>query len=246
MKLLLRIRRLPLRLARASLLLAGILALLLLAAQFTPLPWRAYDALSRIPDPSPAPPSLILVFGGSGVPGKSALMRTFYAAQAARQHPLAPLLVAMPLDASSSASSRAYLDELLLRGVPESRVLILPGGRNTREQALRLAEHLGPRARSDTLLVVTDPEHIRRAAACLRHVGISRLIPCPTSPVSIEDSLLWQAASLDSSPPPAAAAVPDVGSSLLLRYTFWTNLNYSIDAARERAALLYYRLRGWI
>ena len=240
--------RIAFRLARGALAWIGLFALLFAAAQFTNLPWRAYRNLSLLPSPSLRPPTHILVMGGSGIPGPSGLMRTFYGAQAAALHPAASLLVAMPLDAAASDASRAYLGELLLRGVSPGRVRILPGGRNTREQALRLAELLGDQAPDASVLLVTTPEHVRRTAACLRRAGIPRVAALPAQALSIEDPLPWRAADLDA-PGPAPvprAAVPDIGSSLQLRYNLWSNLGYTLDALREYAALLYYRLRGWI
>jgi uncharacterized SAM-binding protein YcdF (DUF218 family) len=234
------------RLTRGALLLFGLMSLLFVATQFTNLPWRAYKNLSEIPSPSLHAPTHILVMGGSGIPGESGLMRTFYGAWAARHHPEAEVLVAMPLGADQSDASRAYLDELGLRGVPASRVRILPDGRNTREQAVRLAAYLGAQTNPATILIVSDPPHIRRTAACLRRVGILDLTALPAFPLSIEDPLLWRAADLDTVGPAALAAVPDIGSSLRLRYNLWANLRYTQDSLRETTALLYYRLRGWL
>ena len=235
------------RLAHGILLLAGFLALLAAAGQFTNLPWRAYARLAAIPAPAAGPPTHILVMGGSGIPGNSGLMRTFYAAEAAARYPGADVLVAMPRGAAQSAASRAYLDELRLRGVAGGRLRLLDGGRNTREQALRVADYLADRPAA-CLLLVTDPEHICRSAASLRKVCGAGLIARPAFPVSIEDPLPWRAAELDGAGPAPAgrAAVPDVGTSLRFRYNLWANLGYSLDVLREAAALLYYRLRGWI
>ena len=236
------------RLAHAALVLAGCFALLATIGQFTNVPWRVYQRLSAIPDPCPGPPTHILVMGGSGIPGKSGLMRTFYAAQAAIRNPQADILIAMPLGAAQSAASQAYLDELRLRGVAGDRLRILDGGRNTREQALRLANYLADRPKPACLLLVTDPEHVCRSAACIRKVCGAGLAALPAYSISIEDPLPWRAADLDApGPAPAArAAVPDVGASLRLRYNLWTNLGYTLDVLREATALLYYRLRGWI
>ena len=228
---------------------AGICALLLAGAQFTNLPWRVYKHLFTLSAPCPGSPSHILVMGGSGIPGETGLMRTFYAAQAARRHPGAELLVAMPLDATASEASRAYVDELRLRGVDGARIHILDRGRNTREQALRLAEYLAawtnPPAR---VLIVTSPEHVRRTAACIRKTCAAQIDALPAQPLSIEDPLPWTAAELDAGGRATAirAAVPDIGASLHLRYNLWANLRYTQESLREGAALLYYRLRGWI
>ena len=241
------------RTAKSLLILAGLLALLGSVVEFSPLPWRAYQHLTTIPAPGRESPTYILVMGGSGIPGRSGLMRTFYAAQAAAEYPRADILIAMPLGTVQSVASRAYLDELRLRGVDSPRLRILDGGRNTREQALRLAEYLADRPAPARILIVSSPEHMRRTAACLRktcaEAGIElQVTACPAFDISIEDPLPWHAAELDT-PGPAPvtrAAVPDIGASLCFRYNLWNNLGYTIDALREGAALLYYRLRGWI
>lgn len=235
------------RLARAVVFLAGISALLLAAAQFTNLPWRAYRSLFAIAAPFPGPPTHILVMGGSGIPGETGLMRTFYGAQAAQRHPDAELLVAMPLGASESEASRAYLGELRLRGVDPARIHILDRGRNTREQALRLAEYLTRWTNGfPRVLIVTSPEHVRRTAACIRKVCRAQLAALPAHPLSIEDPLPWRAGDLDSPGFAAPAAIPDIGSSLQLRYNLWANLRYTQESLREFSALFYYHLRGWI
>ena len=242
--------RILFRLARGGLLLLGFFSLLFAAAQFTGLPWHAYKSLSEIPAPDCDSPTHILVMGGSGIPGASGLMRTFYAAQAATQYRDAEVLVAMPLGAAQSDTSRAYLDEIRLRGVSAERIRILDGGRNTREQALRLAEYLADRTTAPCVLIVTDPEHIRRTAASIRKACAEKQIEInltarPAFPTSIEDSLKYRAADLDE-PSAHTRAIPDIGSSPRLRYNLWANLGYTMDALREHSAYFYYRLRGWL
>jgi uncharacterized SAM-binding protein YcdF (DUF218 family) len=97
-------------------------------------------------------------------------------------------------------------------------------------------------------LIVTSPEHIRRTAASLRKAGIPHLAAFPTHPLSIDDPLPWKARELDAPGPAPAArpAVPDIGSSFLLRYNLWANIGYSFVSLREATAMAYYRLRGWI
>jgi hypothetical protein len=40
--------------------------------------------------------------------------------------------------------------------------------------------------------------------------------------------------------------VPAVDESILLRYKFWTYLQYEVSILREYTALFYYKLKGWI
>lgn len=239
------------RALHGALLSLGLLALLAAAAQFTNLPWRTYLTLAAAGDSAPTEPTHVLVMGGSGIPGESGFTRTYFGAEAARRHPRAQVLLAMPLDVDASYASRAYVDEFRLRGVAPERVRVVAGGRNTREQALRIAAALADQA-APVLLVVSDPYHIRRTAACLRRAFAERgravrLDGLPVFPLSIEDPLVFRAADLDApNAAPVRSAVPDVGSALRLRYDFWNNLNYSVAVFREGAALFYYRLRRWI
>ena len=241
------------RLARAALAGLGALVLLAAAAQFTNLPWHAYKSFSQVPGAVREAPTHVLVMGGSGIPGESGLARTFFGAEAARLYPKAEVLIALPLGTNESYASRAYVGELRLRGVPARRIRVVSGGRNTREQALRLAEALAGQDRPPLLLIVTDPNHVRRTAACLRKAfadrkAAVRLDALPVFQLSIEDPLECLARELDAKVAAAAprAAVPDAGFSLRFRYEIWNNLGYSNAVLRETAALLYYRLRGWI
>jgi len=240
--------RILFRVLRGGLALLGMLALLYGAFLFSPYPWRIYKSLWAFPNPSILPPTHILVMGGSGIPGESGLMRTFYAAEAARENPEAELLIAMPLGAADSPASRAYFDEIHLRGIPAQRIRILEGGRNTREQAIRLAEVLAKETNATCVLIVTSPEHTRRTAAAIRKTCDTPVQAFPAFPLSLEDPLPWSVEELDTPEPApiARAVVPDIGSSMRLRYSLWTNLRYTHEALREYAALLYYRLRGWI
>jgi len=240
--------RILLRVLRGALMLIGGLVLLYIALLFTPLPWHLYKGLWAVPNPSDLPPTHILVMGGSGIPGESGLMRTFYAAEAARQNPNAAVWIAMPLDAADSPASRAYLDEIQLRGIPTHRVRILEGGRNTREQALRLAARLAEDSDAACVMIVTSPEHTRRTAAAIRNTCDISLTAFPAFPISLEDSLPWRAEELNI-PDTATATqtvIPDFGASMYLRYNLWANLRYMNESFREYAALLYYRLQGWI
>jgi len=228
--------------------LTGGTALLYTALLFTPLPWHIYKGLWAVPSPSELPPTHILVMGGSGIPGESGLMRTFYAAEAARQNPNADVWIAMPLDATDSPASKAYLEEIQLRGIPTNRVRILEGGRNTREQALRLATRLAEDPDAACVMIVTSPEHTRRTAAAIRKTSDIPLRAFPAFPISLEDPLPWSVEELNTpgTTTHTQTVIPDIGASMVLRYSLWANLRYMHESLREYAAMLYYRLQGWI
>jgi uncharacterized SAM-binding protein YcdF (DUF218 family) len=240
--------RILLRVLRGALMLTGGMALLYIAVLFSPLPWQVYKGLWTVPNPSDLPPTHILVMGGSGIPGESGLMRTFYAAEAARQNPDAAIWVAMPLGAVNSPASQAYLNEIQLRGIPAGRVRILEGGRNTREQALRLAARLAEDPDAACVMIVTSPEHTRRTAAAIRKTCDIPLTAFPAFPISLEDPLPWSVEELDIPDTVVATqtVIPDIGASMYFRYNLWANLRYMHESLRETAAMLYYRLQGWI
>jgi uncharacterized SAM-binding protein YcdF (DUF218 family) len=246
-----------LRTLRCGLALLGATTLAAVLAQFTQLPWNTYKWLAEFPEPTDRAPTHILLMGAGGIPGESGLMRTFYGAVAAGLHPDAELLVAMPQGAEESEASRAYLDELRLRGVPVERLSILDNGRNTREQALRMAERLGDANASSAVLVVTDPTHVRRTALSLRRAGVAHVAAMPAFQYSLEDSTPWGTSpdrathsctepdiAFQPTPQPAAESV--LGRFTLLRYAFWNHLGYTFETSREVVALGVYRLRGWI
>ena len=247
------------RLVRRLLAILGLLSLVLLALQFTGLPWRAVLALSRsphapsdLPSPdAPSPASAILLFSGSGVPGESALMRIHYAAALAARYPTVPFWLAVPDTPETAPQVRAYLDELALRGVDPARVRILGQGTSTATQAAEAASLLPPTSGQPPLLIVTTPYHIRRAAAALHHANPRLpLVAVPAWSKSVDDSPQHFTAPASPDTPAETDIPPAPGTSdppsALYRYTLWTNLRYTLETVRETAALLFYALRNQI
>lgn len=192
-------------------------------------------------------PTHILVLGGSGVPGESALMRLWYTAEAAREWPEAPVWMALPCDGDSAA--RAYTVELTLRGVVTGRCAPRACGRNTREQAVALVQDLEGEE-SARVLVVTSPEHVRRACGAIRcaaqEAGAAvEVRGKPAFNLSVDDPPPGET-QVKSEVAEESAPAADLGSGQVLRYNIWSNASYTLDATREYVALLYYRMRGWI
>lgn len=238
----------------------GGMAVVLVALQFTQVPWKAYSPLSCDGggDSDPADgwmPTHILVLGGSGVPGESGLMRLWYAADAAGRHPGVPVWIALPCaDAASEGAADAYAAELRLRGIEAARCEARACGNNTREQAVALVRNLADGGAGPwRVLLVTSPEHVRRACLAVRRAakdagaGIEVRGVAAVS-LSVEDHAgeagtqmpVPQADETGGSGTPAAK-IPES-----FRYSFWNHARYTLDAARECSALLYYRIRGWI
>lgn len=248
---------------------AGLAGGLLAALQFTQLPWKAYSFLAGDGAvqgrESGWEPTHILVMGGSGVPGESGLIRLWYAADAAAKHPGAPVWMALPCaegDRGDPAAA-AYAGELRLRGVEDVRCEPRACGANTREQALALVRALdagGAAAAAAAegqdaprVLLVTSPEHVRRACLAVRRAArdAGRAIEVhglAAENLSLDDHIAASDASAAMARTDGEAA-PDGGSGgapAAFRYDFWNNAEYTLRSAREAVALLYYRARGWI
>lgn len=234
---------------------AGAAAAVLGALQFTGVPWKAFSRLAEdgAGEAEGWTPSHILVLGSSGVPGESALMRLWYAAEAAREWPEAPVWMALPCEENDGSDpvARAYAGELELRGVDAGRCAPRACGRNTREQAVALVQDLEG-AEDARVLVVTSPEHIRRACGAIRHAARKAQSALevrgrPAFNLSIDDSpRTGGEKQVEPSMAEEVASETDLGSGQMLRYNIWSNARYTLDASREYIAILYYRIRGWI
>jgi uncharacterized SAM-binding protein YcdF (DUF218 family) len=171
-------------------------------------------------------PEYIVVLGGGSIPSNTGLMRTYYGATHSIAFPDATVIVALPADEDPETSSVGRMrDELVLRGVPASSILMETKGRNTHEQAERIRAMLGPGAIDAPVHIVTERSHLRRSVLCFRKAGFSRVFGIGTH---------------------STGADADVGAGTFLRYTLWTNLQLQIRVLREMIATGVYKLRGWI
>lgn len=168
-------------LRRAFLSLVGMLALGM-AAQllfvFTPLT----EALHRrlIVTQPPAKADLVVCLGGS-------YDRLFWTAQLMRDG-------YAPLAAVSNAPGAApYMRQLLVMcGVPRKSILVDTTSHTTRDHPVGIAGLPGV-DRSKRLVIVTDHEHSRRAAACFRKAGFRNFTiyggPFPPSSYTADSTL---------------------------------------------------------
>ena len=228
---------------RALLMLAGATAIALALLCFTPYPWRVYHWLSTDPENVQLEPEVIVVLGGGGIPSASGLMRTYCGAVAAHKYTNAMVVVALPAkgDIEDCATGRMEA-EMVLRGVGRERLRVEAHGRNTREQAMKLATLEGVDPTRQRVLLVTSPEHVLRSLLSFRKAGFQHIASLAASEESVESDLLFDQASLQARRIP----MPNVGRMPTLRYHIWNNLNYEARSARELVALVYYKLVGWI
>jgi len=229
-----------LRIVRNFLAGIGIFFLICIALAFTEQPFWAYYWLGTSKAQMKWQPEVIVVMGGSGMPSQSNLMRTWYAASAAHSLPDAQIIIAMPGNISDSLSSPNLMkSELDLRGIQPEKIRFENIGTNTRGQALNCAKMLQMQT---PILLVTSPEHIRRAVLCFQKAGFEKVNALPAFENVLEADLKFDDDSLGGD----KTLVPDVGKSMNARYQLWNHLKYEIVIVREITALTYYRVRGWI
>ncbi|QIA08455.1 YdcF family protein [Draconibacterium halophilum] len=228
------------RLLRRFFVLIGIFFVVCLGFSFTEQPFWGYHWLGTSKAELKWKPKSIILLGGGGMPSQSNLMRSWYTEKAAKTFPEAKVIVAMPGLLSDSLSTPQLMkSELVLRGIPAERIAFEPKGTNTRSQAL---ECQGVIKMQESILLVTSPEHMRRAVLAFRKVGFEKVNAVPAFENAAEADLSFTDDELGGN----SRMIPDVGNNMNMRYQMWNHLKYEILIARELVALSYYKLRGWI
>lgn len=229
-----------LRLLRNLFVFIGIFFTICVLLALTAQPFWGYHWLGTSKSELNQEPNSIILLGGGGMPSESALMRSWYVEQAARSFPKANVIIAMPGDLKDSLSTPQLMKkELQIRGIQPERIRFEEEGTNTRSQALncqRLVKMQSP------ILLVTSPEHMRRAVLCFQKVGFEKVNALPAFENAVEADLSFDDDELGGK----KTIVPDVGQSINMRYQLWNHLKYEILIAREIVALTYYKIRGWI
>jgi len=221
---------------------AGCLFIILTVLAFTTLPFWAYYNLGTKNCGFNQAPSEIVVLSGSGIPSGDGLLKSFYTARLACVYPSAKIVVAMPGKISDSSSDpNRFAADLRMRGVKNESITFETQGRNTREQALKIASGKTFYQLSQPVLIVTSPEHMRRAISVFRKCGYTNIGGLPT----FENALIADL-TLNDNDLRGNKFAPSIGKTLQIRYQFWNHLKYEILVAREYFALSYYKLRGWI
>lgn len=229
-----------LRILRNIVSVVGIFFLLCVVLALTEKPFWGYYWLGTSKTEMKWKPEIIIVLGGGGMPSQSNLMRGWYAASAAKSFPEAKVILSMPGDISDSMSTpRLMKKELILRKVSAENISFEKQGTNTRAQALNCADIINS---NTPVLLITSPEHMRRAVLCFKKAGFQKVNGLPAFENALEADLKFDDDKLGGN----KTLVPDVGENINARYQLWNHLKYEILFAREIVALTYYRLRGWI
>jgi uncharacterized SAM-binding protein YcdF (DUF218 family) len=232
-----------LKICRSILIGLGLVFLIILILSFTTLPYWGYYWLGTSKSKITEKPDYIILLGGSGMPSESSLMRAFFVHLAAVESPESRIVISIPgnpLDSLSTA--RLVAKELISRGIDRKRILYEQIGTNTRSEALQLKQFNSEKLTDKPILLVTSPEHMRRAVLVFRKAGFTRVNALPAFENAIEANLFFEDDKLGGN----KTLVPDIGGNMEIRYQFWNHLKYEILIARELTALAYYRLRGWI
>jgi uncharacterized SAM-binding protein YcdF (DUF218 family) len=228
------------RVFRKILATAGLIFIFLLGLAFTSLPFWGYYWLGTSKSEITRKPEVIVLLGGSGMPSESNLMRSWFAASAYRDCPECLVFIAMPGDtADISGTPRKMQTELISRGIDPGKILFEPAGTNTRSQALNFLKLINSHV---PVLLITSPEHMRRAVLAFRKAGFTEVNALPAFENAAEADFRFDDSQLGGND----IMIPGVGNSTQVRYQVWNHLKYEILIARELAALGYYYLRGWI
>ncbi len=237
------IRRRFLFLFRSLFVGLGVLFLLALIISFTTLPFWGYYWLGTSKSKITEKPDFIVLLSGGGMPSESNLMRAFFVFKAAQESPESRIVIACPGDtADSNSAARLIAAELTSKGIDPKRILYEQTGTNTRMEALCMQKLNGEQMTSKAILLVTSPEHMRRAVLVFRKAGFTRISALPAFENALEADLIFKDDELGGN----KTLIPNVGSHTSVRYQFWNHLKYEILIAREMTALVYYKLRGWI
>lgn len=224
-----------------SIFTAGVMAIIAVILSFTTLPFWGYYWLGTSLIDEDQSPDNIIVMGGSAMPGKSGLIRTYYAAEVAKIYPDANIIIALPGDVNDENSSVNQMKkEFEIRKVPSQKIVLENQGKNTRFQVLEIKKIIPNEL--TPLTIVTSPEHMRRAILAFKKVGYQNVSGIPAFDDVHDFDLIFDDDKLGGK----NKFVPEIGNNIKIRYQFWKHLEYEVIFTREIIALSYYRLKGWI
>lgn len=228
------------RAIRQILAMAGLFFIVLLVVAFSSWPYWGYHWLGTSKSELKWEPEVIVLLGGSGMPSESNLIRCWHAARAYATYPDSRMMIVMPGDTSGSNSTPAKIrDELIIRGINPAAILFEPHGTNTRSQAMECMKIMDGHT---SILLITSPEHMRRAVLCFRKAGFSKVNALSAFEHAAEADFTFKDENLGG----RRTLIPDAGQRTQFRYQVWNHLKYEILIAKELTALAYYKLRGWI
>tara|TARA_R110002049_G_scaffold305714_4_gene503063 strand:+ start:2965 stop:3651 length:687 start_codon:yes stop_codon:yes gene_type:complete len=212
----------------------GVLFLLAIILSFTSIPYKAYHHLAATDVELPEPPTTIIVLSGVGMPSPDALIKLYFARKVGEQFPKSTIYIALPEKNVLDSLSPIQLmkNELILNKIDSKRIFLSPKGHNTFTQLSELSKVIST---SESILIVTSPEHMLRSILTMKKLGYNKVGGLPTFEEPSEEVLLQ-----------SRKAKKTEVDNLNLRYNMWSYLQYEIKVVREYFALTYYWLKGWI
>jgi len=230
-----------LKLVKIISIVAGILAILVIIISFTTLPFKGIYWLGTSSLKAGPTPQYIVVMGGSAMPGKSGLIRLYYAAMVADEFNEAEIIIALPGDIKDTNSSiRLMQKELEIRNINPDRIILENEGKNTRDQALEIQKII--LLKKSSIIIVTSPEHMRRSILSFEKIGFEHVNGTPAFNAVHDFELIFNDEELGGK----NRFLPEIGNNTQIRYQFWKHLEFEIIFIREMMALGYYNLKGWI
>lgn len=209
----------------------------------TPLPYKLYKWMGTSKAGNIENPEYIVMLGSGGVPSDETLMRMWYTREAATEFPEARIIISTPGDTASKESTISRTLETLEKwGIKSSRLYVENKGVNTRQEALEIRTKLKSFYSRKKVILVTSPEHMRRAVLSFQKVGFQEVGGIPSFGQPIGSSLKINQHKLGGH----KLSVLKVAETETVRYDFWMQLGYELKIGREVCALTYYQLKGWI
>lgn len=224
------------RWSRRAVTASGVVALVMCALACTRLPFDAHRWLGTAAGECVMPASRIIVLGGSGMPSGPELLRLHRAAELAARWPDASITIVHPGDPAAIELMRA---ELIMRGTDPTRITLMNDGDNTRAQALALAA--STKRRQDPIAIVTAPENMYRSVRAFNRAGFMNACGAPAW-----DHAMFHQFDYEHSRIGGKTWAPDISDQPTLRYTFWNYLKLEVTCLREYAAIVYYKVNGWM
>jgi uncharacterized SAM-binding protein YcdF (DUF218 family) len=179
-------------LSRVPELLGAVVVVMFVACAFTPLATVVAKSIGVPRHIAPADAIVVLAGGrvsSYGALSDSSLRRALHGIDLYRDG-LAPLLVFSGTDIDPRRAESRIRAALAQRcGVPAPAILTFSGASTTAEEAARTRSLVGPRG-TRTVLLVTDADHMIRAAGAFEHVGFI-VLPAPVN--EVEEDLEPQA-----------------------------------------------------
>jgi uncharacterized SAM-binding protein YcdF (DUF218 family) len=218
--------------------LIGAFAFLLFILSFTDIPYYAYYNLGTAGTKLTKNPDVIVVLGGAGMPSADGLIRTYYAAEAAKRYANARIIIALPYNTQRDSLYQLKLmaRELIVKDIDSLRIMFEPLGYNTRSQAMNIAALLKDQQTLLSLLIITTPEHMYRAIYTFKKAGFTNVGSLAAFEKPIEEEKLISNGKTGEKKE----------IRLSFRYNMWSYLHYELLVLKEYTAITYYKLRGWL